>query len=82
MPKYVANVPLAHKGKYVAVEQEVELTEEQAQKLGDKVSPTPSTVLGEKNVAELKDLAKEKGIDGYYEMKKDELIQALEDAEK
>ncbi len=29
-------------------------------------------------VSELRELAKEKDIEGYYEMKKDELIQALE----
>jgi len=37
--------------------------------------------LEEMNVPELKELAKEKGIDGYSNMKKQELIEALEAGE-
>jgi hypothetical protein len=38
MPKYTANAYLSHKGKLVQPNQEVELTEEQAKRLGDKVT--------------------------------------------
>lgn len=38
MPKYIANAYLVDKGAIVQAGQEVELTEEQAEHLGDKVS--------------------------------------------
>lgn len=37
MPKYIANAYLVHKGKVVQTGNEVELTKEQADRLGDKV---------------------------------------------
>jgi hypothetical protein len=39
MPKYIANAYLVHQGKIVQTGNEVELTEEQAKRLGDKVEP-------------------------------------------
>jgi hypothetical protein len=37
MPKYTANAYLVHNGAIVQTGQEVELSEEQAERLGDKV---------------------------------------------
>jgi hypothetical protein len=39
MPKYIANAYLVHNGAIVQTGHEVELTEEQAERLGEKVSP-------------------------------------------
>ncbi|MCR1833061.1 hypothetical protein NSA56_01450 [Oceanobacillus caeni] len=39
MPKYIANAYLVHKGKIIQTGNEVELTKEQAKRLGDKVTP-------------------------------------------
>lgn len=39
MPKYIANAYLLHNGSVVQTGGEVELTKEQAERLGDKVSP-------------------------------------------
>lgn len=38
MPKFIANGYLLHKGAVVQTGQEVELTKEQAERLGDKVT--------------------------------------------
>lgn len=38
MPKYIANGYLVHKGVIVATGKELELTDAQAKKLGDKVT--------------------------------------------
>ncbi|MED3974606.1 Rho termination factor N-terminal domain-containing protein [Priestia megaterium] len=77
MPKYVANELLAHNGAPVQVGEKLILTEKQAEALGDKVSPTPEALLEKKKVTELKELAKEKEIEGYSDMKKDQLIEEL-----
>ncbi|OKL36997.1 Rho termination factor N-terminal domain-containing protein [Domibacillus mangrovi] len=77
MPKYISNAYLAHAGKIVQPGEPLELTEEQADRLGDKVELSEETQLGEKTVSELKEEAKAKGIEGYVKMKKDELIDAL-----
>lgn len=43
MPKYIAKSYLVHKGKVVQTGSEVELTKEQAERLGDKVTPVQKT---------------------------------------
>lgn len=77
MPKYVANELLAHNGAPVHIGEKLILTEKQAEALGDKVSPTPEAVLEQNTVPELKELAKEKEIEGYSKMDKGQLVQAL-----
>lgn len=88
MPKYVAKSYLLHEGKIVRDGEEVELTSEQAERLGDKVqNPTVANneeyekPLEEYNVRELRDFADQKNIEGYYDMRKDELIEALKESE-
>jgi len=75
MPKYQTNAYLLHEGKVVPKNREIDLTEEQAKRLGDKVKPVENNK--NKTVAELKEEAKIAGIDGYNDMKKDELLEAL-----
>lgn len=88
MPKYIANGYLLHKGKVVQTGNEVELTKEQAERLGDKVAlvdieeQTGDKSLQEHNVEELKMIAKERGIEDYAKLKKDDLIEAIEATEQ
>jgi len=77
MPKYTANAYLVHKGAVVQTGKSIELTEEQAKRLGDKVSPSTEMTLENKTVPELKEMAKERDIEGYTDMKKAELVAAL-----
>ncbi|MGG4288368.1 Rho termination factor N-terminal domain-containing protein [Priestia megaterium] len=79
MPEYIAKAYLLHNGKVIEPEKTLELTEEQAENLSDKVEPTKEVVLKEKTVPELKKEAKEKGIEGISKMDKDALIEALKE---
>lgn len=68
-------------GQEVAEEMQVESTEqavvEETQNESDEPADEEST-LNEMSIAELKELAKEKGIPAYSKLKKAELIEALE----
>lgn len=44
MPNYIANGYLVHEGKVVQTGNEVELTDEQAHRLGDKVTPAEASI--------------------------------------
>ncbi|POD46284.1 hypothetical protein BKM15_25930 [Pseudomonas syringae pv. syringae] len=77
MPKYIAEAYLVHEGAIIQEGQTVELSEEQAERLGDKVSPSTETALEEKTVPELKEMAKDRNIEGYNDMKKAELVEVL-----
>jgi len=71
MPTYQANEYLDHEGKVVQIGDFVELSEKQASSLKDKVTLV--------KVEDLKEKAKEKGIEGASKMKKDELLQAVKE---
>ena len=86
MPKFTSNAYLTHNGTLVKKGDEVELTAEQAEYLGDKVTAIEveekSPSLSDNTVAELKTLAEGMSIDGFSNMKKDELIEAIEEKQK
>lgn len=77
MPKYVvANESvLIQDGKAFKAGETIELTAEQAERLGSKVQATSETT--GKTVKELKEEAKAANIEGYSQMNKEELIAAL-----
>lgn len=79
MPKYTVTNDsyLILDGKVFSAGEIIELTEEQAGRLGSKVEPTSETELSGKTVVELKEEAKAANIDGYSKMNKEELIAAL-----
>ncbi|MDQ0427680.1 hypothetical protein QOZ98_000505 [Planomicrobium stackebrandtii] len=85
MPKFTANSYLSHKGALVKPGAELELTEEQGKRLADKVTPhasVPEKPLDEKTVPELKAEAKQLEIEGYNDLKKDELVKAITESQK
>lgn len=57
------------------------MTVDQAKGLGDKVTLTKGSKLEKLTVPELKDKAKDKGVEGYSEMNKPDLITALSEEE-
>lgn len=87
MPKYVvANESvLIQDGKAFKAGETIELTAQQAERLGSKVhaisetetETTTETELTGKTVKELKEEAKAANIEGYSQMNKEELIAAL-----
>lgn len=93
MAKRKANAYLLHEGKVVEPGTEIELTDEQIERLGDKTVAPDETIdaemalsnddkkLEDMTVAQLRDIAQERGIDGYSDMKKDDLIKAIESAQ-
>lgn len=85
MPKFTANDYLMHNGSIVEPDKEVELTAEQAERLGDKVTAVEAEKeegLADKTVPELKKLAEELQIDGFDGLKKPELLKAIEEKQK
>lgn len=79
MPKYVVTNEsvLVQDGKAFKAGETIELTAEQAERLGSKVQATSETELTGKTVKELKEEAKAANIEGYSQMNKEELIAAL-----
>lgn len=79
MPKYVVTNEsvLVQDGKAFKAGETIELTAEQAERLGSKVQATSETELTGKTVKELKEEAKSANIEGYSQMNKEELIAAL-----
>ena len=58
---------------------------EHGYKVGDDIAEAKSeanTDISQLSYEELKALAKDKGVDGYHKMKKEELIDALKDSEQ
>ena len=82
MPQFYSNSILIQDGKVYRRGQELTLTEEQAEALGNKVIAKdvadPFKPISEMSVKELKSLAKKTGIDGYSNMNKAELASELE----
>lgn len=81
MPKYIANEYLTHEEKIFQTGTEIELTEEQATVLGNKVSITEEGKLEGFTVDELKEQAKVKELTGFSDLKKGELIKVLAEKE-
>lgn len=89
MPTYTAKEYLLHKGSVVKPNETLELSNEQAKRLGDKVSIVAGTeapdssqevsrALKDHTVEELKEIAQTYEIEGYSTMKKAELVEAIE----
>lgn len=82
MPEYVAKAFLIHNGEVIEPEGTLTLTEEQAEYLNreqENVELSEEGKLEKLTVPELKDLAKDKGIEGYTKLDKAALIEALKE---
>lgn len=78
MPKYTSNAYLTHEGNIVVPGGSLELTEKQAERLGDKVTLAENQkTLDEMTKTALKAEAKKRQIEGYTTMDEAELIAAI-----
>lgn len=81
MPEFIANGILKHRGKVLFAGASLTLTEEQAERLGTKVTPKevaqPAKTFDEMNVKELRATAKKAGIDKPTTLDRAELLAAL-----
>lgn len=81
MPKYITNGIIVQKGRALKDGAVIELTEEQAERLGRKVIPLevadPDKPIDTLNLKELKDLAKAAGVEGYSRKDKASLVSVL-----
>lgn len=85
--KYIAKAFLAKDGKGIKPESEIELTPEQATRLGDKVvlvegQDEVEVTLDSYSVAELKGIAEDKGLEDYSKLNKGNLIELIEGKEQ
>lgn len=89
MPEYRSNAFIIHNGSVVRPDGTLTLEEEQAERLGDKVTlieesnqdageQEQTESLQDKTIKELKEIAKEKGLEGYSKLDKEQLIEAIE----
>lgn len=87
MTKYISKAYLSDKGKIVKPGEELELTKEQAYRLGDKVESVQGeeeapVTLHDFTVDELHELAEDNGLEGYSKLKKGDLIALIEGTEQ
>jgi len=82
MPQYKTTGFLIHNGEVLDIGTDIELTEEQAERLNaeqENVVLSEEGQLKEKTVDELREEAKAKGVKNYSKLNKDELIEALKE---
>jgi hypothetical protein len=85
MPQYKTTGFLIHNGEVLDIGSDIELTEEQAERLNaeqENVVLTEEGKLEEKTVEDLQAEAKDLGIKGYSKMNKDDLKAAIIEATK